>query len=168
MFIQNVAIETVGVWKSLGPSAFSHTDNPVLFGMKNSSLRKSKGKKKKKNPVMFDSATGNCKDTVTDWLIQSFFQLHKGGWEYNGIFGLQWPVYSLPLPPVKNGRPHYQVLRLRSRIDIHRATVDRISCVILTLCLWMISSSTYIPQRCWLIWTAHVKKVLKCIAYIFA
>ena len=57
MFIQNVAIETVGVWKSLGPSAFSHTDNSVLFGMKNSSLRKSKGKKKA--PVMFDSATRN-------------------------------------------------------------------------------------------------------------
>ena len=59
------------------------------------------------------------------------------------------------LPPAKNDRPHHQVLRPSSRIDIHTAIVDRISCVILTLGLWMIPSSTYIPQKCWLIRPAH-------------
>lgn len=38
MFIENVAIETICVGEALGPSAFSHADNSVLFRVKNSPL----------------------------------------------------------------------------------------------------------------------------------
>ena len=48
MFIENVAIETISVGESLGPSAFSYADNSVLFRMKNSSLGEEKGKKDKR------------------------------------------------------------------------------------------------------------------------
>ena len=46
MFVENAAIETIRVGEALGPSALSYADNPMLFGVKDSSLRE--GRKQRK------------------------------------------------------------------------------------------------------------------------